>query len=142
MKKTVVIAGAGHSAGQVIATLKQKKFAGRIVLIGEEPYLPYQRPPLSKKFLAGEMPAERLHLKPESFYSDSNIEVRLETRVTGLDRDAHQLQTSDGDTVTYDKLVLALGARVREIAVPGIDLPGVHYLRNISDVEGIRDGLS
>ena len=142
MKKTVVIAGAGHSAGQVIATLKQNKFSGRIVLIGEEAYLPYQRPPLSKKFLAGQLPAERLHLKPASFYGGPNIEVRLETRVTDLDRNAHQLRTSDRDTIAYDKLVLALGSRARQVAVPGSDLPGVHYLRSIADVNRIRDGLS
>jgi 3-phenylpropionate/trans-cinnamate dioxygenase ferredoxin reductase subunit len=142
MKNTVVIAGAGHAAGQVIATLKQKKFAGRIVLIGEEPHLPYQRPPLSKKFLAGELLAERLHFKPASFYADSNIEVRLETRVTEIDRDAHQLQTSDGDKIAYDKLVLAVGSRVREVAVPGCGLPGVHYLRSIADVASIREDLS
>ena len=73
----IVVAGAGHAAGQVVATLRQKKFSGQIVLVGDEPHLPYQRPPLSKKFLAGELPAQRLYIKPESFYEDPQIEVHL-----------------------------------------------------------------
>lgn len=142
MKNTVVIAGAGHAAGQVVATLKQKKFAGRIVLIGEEPHLPYQRPPLSKKFLAGDLPAERLYFKPASFYDDTNIELHLETRVDSIDRESHSLQTSDGDTIAYDKLILALGSRVRQIPVAGSELEGVHYLRNIADVDSIKKHLA
>jgi len=135
---TVVIAGAGHAAGQVVATLKQKKFAGRIVLIGDEPYLPYQRPPLSKKYLAGELDAERLHFKPASFYDAANIELRLNTRVERIAADTHTLYTGNGDSIVYDKLVLALGSRVRHIPLPGTELDGVYYLRTIADVDNIR----
>lgn len=142
MTNTVVIAGAGHGAGQVVATLKQKKYEGRIVLIGDEPHLPYQRPPLSKKFLAGELQAERLHFKPASFYDDDNIDVRLNTRIDNIDRSAHQLTTADGGEIAYDKLILALGSRVREVSVPGSDLAGVHYVRSIADVEEIQQRLS
>lgn len=142
MTNTVVIAGAGHGAGQVVATLKQKKFAGRIVLIGDEPHLPYQRPPLSKKFLAGELQAERLHFKPASFYDDDNIDVRLNTRIDNINRSAHRLTTADGGEIAYDKLILALGSRVRELTVPGSDLAGVHYVRSIADVEEIQQRLS
>jgi len=138
MTDTVVIAGAGHGAGQVVATLKQRKFSGRIVLVGDEPHLPYQRPPLSKKFLAGDLATERLFYKPASFYDDPQIEVRLDTRIDSVDRTARKLRTEGGDEISYDKLVLALGARVRKVQVPGSDLPGVHYLRNIADVEAIR----
>ena len=138
MTDTVVIAGAGHGAGQVVATLKQRKFPGRIVLVGDEPHLPYQRPPLSKKFLAGDLATERLFYKPASFYEDPQIEVRLDTRIDSVDRTARKLRTEGGDEISYDKLVLALGARVRKVQVPGSDLPGVHYLRNIADVEAIR----
>ena len=113
----------------------------RIVLIGDEPYLPYQRPPLSKKFLAGEIDAERLHFKPASFYDDEQIEVKLETRITGIDRDGHRLSTSSGDEIDYDQLILALGSRERRIPVPGSDLAGVHYLRTITDVERIKARL-
>lgn len=138
MTETIVIAGAGHAAGQAVATLKQKEFAGRIVLVGDESYLPYQRPPLSKKFLAGEMPAERLYFKPASFYEDANIELRLGTRIDALHRDSRQLSTEAADTIGYDKLILALGSRVRALPVPGVELEGIHYLRGIDDVKGIR----
>jgi 3-phenylpropionate/trans-cinnamate dioxygenase ferredoxin reductase subunit len=137
----IVIAGAGHSACQVIATLRQKKFSGQIVLVGNEPYLPYQRPPLSKKFLAGEMPAERLYVKPESFYDDPQIELRLETTITAIDRDAKTLIVEDGGDIAYDKLILALGSRARTLPVKGADLKRVHYLRSIADAEGIHAEL-
>ena len=138
MTETVVIAGGGHGAGQVVASLKMHKFDGRIVLVGDEPYLPYQRPPLSKKFLAGEMPPDRLYFKPASFYDDAQIDVRLETRVESIDRDACCVVTADGERIDYSTLVIATGSRVRRIPIDGSDLDGVHYLRNISDVEGIR----
>ncbi len=142
MSGTVVIAGAGHGAGQVVASLKQHKYDGRIVLIGDEPYLPYQRPPLSKKFLAGELPPERLYFKPASFYDDPRIEMLQDTRVAGIDRAAGTV-TTDGDReIHYDKLVLALGSRVRDVAVEGAGLPGIHYLRSIADVDAIRKDMS
>lgn len=142
MTDTIVIAGAGHGAGQVVATLKQQMFAGRIVLIGDEPHLPYQRPPLSKKFLAGELAAERLHFKPASFYEDPRIDVQLSTRIVRIDRTAHAVQTADGKDIAYDKLVLATGSRVRKLASPGSDLPGVYYLRSIADVDAMRSDIT
>lgn len=138
MTEQVVIAGAGHGAGQVVATLKQQKFDGHIVLIGDEPYLPYQRPPLSKKFLAGEMPPERLYFKPASFYDDAQIEQRLGTRVESINREDSSVSCSDGTSVHFDKLVLATGSRVRRVQVPGSELDGIHYLRGIADVKAIR----
>ncbi len=141
MVEKVVIVGAGHAAGQLVASLKQRKFAGDIVLIGDEPYLPYQRPPLSKKFLAGELAADRLYVKPESFYEDSQIDVRLETRVTEIDRERKTLKTDSDDEIRYDKLILALGSRVRRLPIDGADLDGVHYLRSIADVDGIRSEI-
>ena len=140
MTEKVVIAGAGHAAGQIVASLKQQKFAGQIVLVGDEPYLPYQRPPLSKKFLSGDMPAERLYVKPASFYEDPQIELRLATRISEIDRDKKTLKTNNGD-IDYDKLILALGSRVRRLDIEGADLDGVHYLRNIADVDGIHADL-
>ena len=140
MTEKVVIAGAGHAAGQLVASLKQQKFAGQIVLVGDEPYLPYQRPPLSKKFLSGDMPAERLYLRPKSFYDDPQIELRLETLITEIDRDRKTLKTDSGD-IAYDTLILALGSRVRRLTVEGADLDGVHYLRSIADVDGIHAEL-
>jgi len=142
MVDTVVIAGAGHGAGQVVAALKQKQFAGKIILIGDEAQLPYQRPPLSKKFLSGDLDAERLHFKPASFYDDPQIDVHLNTSIKTIDRAWKKAIASDGVEFAYDKLVLALGSRVRKIEVPGHDLPGIHYLRSIADVEAIRSDMS
>ena len=141
MTDKIVIAGAGHAAGQVITTLRQLKFAGQIVLVGDEPWLPYQRPPLSKKFLAGDMAAERLFVKPPSFYDDPSIELRLNSTITAIDRKTRQLQLKDAEPVTFDKLVLALGSRAIKLPVVGADLKGVHYLRSIADVENIRADL-
>ncbi len=141
MGALVAIAGAGHAAGQVVATLRQKKFDGTIVLLGEEPWLPYQRPPLSKKYLAGQLDAERLHFKPQSFYDHPQIEVRLETRIEAIDRTAKRLALTGNETLSYDTLVVATGARPRKLDVPGVDLAGVHYLRTIADVNSIRDEL-
>jgi len=139
--KNVVIIGAGHGAGQVVASLRQKKFAGKITLIGEEPWYPYQRPPLSKKFLAGELPAERLYFKPESFYDEPNTSVHLETRVVSIDRDKHQVTTADAQHFAYDYLVIATGSRPRKLDIPGSELAGVHYLRGIDDVDAIRQDM-
>jgi 3-phenylpropionate/trans-cinnamate dioxygenase ferredoxin reductase subunit len=138
MSPTVLIAGAGHGAGQVVATLKQHKYEGRIVLVGDEPYLPYQRPPLSKKFLSGEMPPERLYFKPASFYDDPQIEVYLDTHIREVDREAGCVRTDEGEQLGFDTLVMATGSRARRLPVAGSDLDGIHYLRNIGDVDGIH----
>jgi 3-phenylpropionate/trans-cinnamate dioxygenase ferredoxin reductase subunit len=139
MQHTVVIAGAGQAAGQTIVSLRQGGFAGRIVLVGEEPYLPYQRPPLSKKFLAGELDVARLLLRQEKFYTEHSVDVELGTRVTRIEPGARKLDLSNGNALTYDKLVLATGSRVREVDLPGCRLAGVHYLRTIDDVNRIRE---
>jgi 3-phenylpropionate/trans-cinnamate dioxygenase ferredoxin reductase subunit len=142
MPDKIVIAGAGHAAGQLVASLMQKKHAGQIVLLGDEPWLPYQRPPLSKKFLAGELAAERLFVKPAEFYENDQLEILLDTRVEHIDRAGRQLRTSAGNNIGYDKLVLALGSTPRQIDLPGVDLAGVSYLRSIADVERIRSSLA
>ena len=141
MVERVVIAGAGHAAGQLVASLKQHKFAGHILLIGDEPYLPYQRPPLSKKFLAGQLAANRLYVKPESFYEDPQIEVQLKIRVTEINRERKVIRTDSDEEIPYDKLILALGSRARQLPIDGADLDGVHYLRSIADVHDIRSEL-
>lgn len=138
MSPTVLIAGAGHGAGQVVATLKQHRYEGRIVLVGDEPYLPYQRPPLSKKFLSGEMPPERLYFKPASFYDDPQIEIHLDTLIREVDKEAGCVRTDKGEQLGFDTLVMATGSRARRLPVPGSDLDGIHYLRNIADVDGIH----
>jgi len=140
MSETVVIAGAGQAAAQAIISLRQGGFTGNIVLAGEEPYLPYQRPPLSKKFLAGEMELERLYLRPQQFYADNRIDVRLGTRVDAINRGDRTVKL-DGSALRYDRLVLATGSHVRRVPIPGQDLPQVHYLRTIDDVRGIQAGF-
>ena len=112
------------------------------MLAGEDSWLPYQRPPLSKKFLAGELPAERLYFKPPDFYATADIDVRLDTRITAVDRDRQHVITATGERIPYDTLVLATGSRVRHIHVPGSDLDGLHYLRGIDDVSRIRRDLA
>jgi 3-phenylpropionate/trans-cinnamate dioxygenase ferredoxin reductase subunit len=139
MQATVLIAGAGHAAGQTIVSLRQGGHTGRIILVGDEPYLPYQRPPLSKKYLSGEVDAARLLLRQDKFYAEHGVEVRLGQRVTTLATATRQATLDDGTKINYDKLVLATGSRVREVPVKGHNLPGVYYLRTIADVDRIRD---
>lgn len=138
MSDHVVIVGAGHAAGQAAASLRQEGYEGAITMIGNEPYIPYQRPPLSKKFLAGEIGIDRVYFKPPEFYEKENVTVKLGTRVTEIDRKTKTVHTDQGETLTYSKLLLTTGSRVRELNLPGFDLEGVFYLRNVGDVEGIQ----
>ena len=142
MSERVVIIGAGHAAGQAAASLRQKKFAGDIVIIGDEPYVPYQRPPLSKAYLAGDLDTERLYVKPEKYYPEHGVDLRVNTLATAVDRDSKTVTLDNGDSITYDKLVFATGSRVRQLPIPGNDLDGVHYLRNIADVKAMQAGFS
>lgn len=141
MTGTFVIVGASHASVQAIDTLRREGHAGRIVLVGDEPHLPYNRPPLSKKFLSGELERERLLLRSPQFYEQHSVEMRLGVRVTAIDRSAQRLRLDDGDELTYDKLLLCVGSRPRLLEVPGHDLAGIHYLRAIADVEAIRADL-
>jgi 3-phenylpropionate/trans-cinnamate dioxygenase ferredoxin reductase subunit len=138
MSETIVIAGAGHAAGQVTVSLRQGGFDGRIVMVGEEPYLPYQRPPLSKKYLAGELELDRLLVRQQKFYDEHAIEVRLSTQVESIDPGARAVRLSSGESLDYGRLVLATGSHVRKIDIPGGDLAGVHYLRTIDDVRAMQ----
>ena len=139
MKKNIVIVGAGHAAGQVMVTLRQKKYDGKITLIGEEEHYPYQRPPLSKKFLAGELAMERLYVKPPTFYDDPDIELHFGTTVTRIDLAGKTVIDADSNAYPYENLIIATGARVRKLDVPGSELSGVHYLRNIQDVTAMHE---
>ena len=137
----IVIIGAGQAAGQAAASLRQGKYEGEIVMIGEEAHPPYQRPPLSKEYLSGKFGLEKVFVRPEKFYEDQNIDLRTGTRVTAIDRDAKTVTTDKGDTVAYEKLMIATGSRVRILNAPGSDLEGIHYLRTIVDVDNIRSAL-
>jgi len=138
MYKTIVIAGGGQASVQAIDTLRRKGFTGKIVLIGDEPWLPYQRPPLSKKYLAGALERDRLLLRPAHFYESHAVETLLGRRVEEISRREQRLRLDDGSTVAYDALLIATGSRPRPLAAPGADLDGVYFLRTIADVERIR----
>ncbi len=138
---TIVVAGGGHAAAQVVDSLRRDGFAGRLVMACGEPVIPYQRPPLSKKFLAGELEPDRLPIRPASFYENIRCELLLGNPVVAIDTGARQATLSDGGKLGYDRLVLAVGGHARPIRVPGAELPGVHVLRTVADVEAIRAKL-
>lgn len=137
MTKQCIIIGASHAAAQLAPSLRQEGWDGDIIVIGDEPYLPYHRPPLSKTFLAGEKSAEDLAIRPAAFYDKNNIQFR-QGRVTAINRDTQTVALQEGEQLPYDKLALCMGSRVRKITLPGSELEGVHYLRDIADVEGIK----
>jgi len=138
MYERIAIAGGGQAAVQAVDTLRRKGFTGQIVLVGDEPWLPYQRPPLSKKYLAGALERERLLLRPPHFYETHSVETRLGRRVEEISRREQRLRLDDGSGIAYDALLIATGSQPRPLAAPGADLDGVHFLRTIADVERIR----
>lgn len=136
-----VIIGAGHAGAQLAASLRQEKWTGEIVLIGDESALPYQRPPLSKAYLAGKSTLEALAIRNAEFYEKQNIQL-LDATVEAIDRPAGRLSLNDGESLAYDRLALCTGARPRRLTISGADLPGVYYLRTAADVELIRDAAT
>ncbi len=134
----MVIIGAGHAAGQAAASLRQEKYEGPITIVGDEPYVPYQRPPLSKQYLSGEQAIERVYLRPEKFYADKDVTLKLNTKATAIDRSSKTVTLDDGTDLAYDKLLLATGSRPRKLTIEGAELGGIHYLRTIDDVDAIR----
>jgi len=137
-KPVCVVVGASHAGAQLAVSLRQNGWDGRILVIGDEPHLPYNRPPLSKSFLSGEKQLEDLLIRAEAQYEKVDIEFMLGQRVSQVDRQSRSLVLALGETLTYDKLVLATGSRVRKLDIPGSTLSGVFYLRDISDVEQMR----
>lgn len=138
----MVIIGAGHAAGQAAASLRQEKYTGPITIIGDEAHVPYQRPPLSKAYLSGSQEVERVYLRAEKFYNEKDIDLRLSTRATVIDRNAKTVELEGGEKIDYDKLLISTGSRPRRLSIPGSDLNGIHYLRTIEDVDGIRASMS
>jgi 3-phenylpropionate/trans-cinnamate dioxygenase ferredoxin reductase subunit len=139
--ESVVIVGAGTAGFDAAAHLRELDYAGRILLIGDEPWHPYSRPPLSKGFLLRETSETSIQLRPAAYYEDKGIEVRRGHKVIAIDR-AHQRAALDDDTViAYDHLVLAVGARNRALPVPGTDLDGVFFLRTLDDAIALRARL-
>lgn len=138
MQERIVIIGAGQAGAQAVATLRAEGFAGAITMIGDEFYAPYQRPPLSKTYLMGTMERDRLFLKADAFYAEAKCELMLGATATAIDRTAKTVALSDGRALSYDKLLIATGTRVRKIKVPGAEHAGIHYLRSIADVDELR----
>ncbi len=134
----VVVIGAGQAGSSLVAKLRNSGFDGQITLMGEEAVPPYQRPPLSKKYLLGDMELERLYLRPESFYSENNIDLRLGARVTAVDAGAKTISIGEEETLAYDELVLTTGSSPRRLpAAIGGTLEGVHVVRDLKDVDAM-----
>jgi 3-phenylpropionate/trans-cinnamate dioxygenase ferredoxin reductase subunit len=121
----ILIVGAGQAAIQAMDTLRRKGFNGSLTLVGEEPWLPYQRPPLSKKFLSGAIERDRLLIRPQSFYVEHRVQTHLGRRAERIDRQARTVRLDDGTVLPYDALLLATGSRPRRITAPGAELEGV-----------------
>lgn len=132
-----VIVGASHAGAQLAGNLRRDGWAGEIVLIGDEGKLPYHRPPLSKAYLAGKSNLDELLIRSADFYPKQDIKL-VHSTVDSIDRAAGRVLLDTGDTVSYTKLALCVGARARQLPIPGADLRGIHYLRTAADVESIR----
>ena len=141
MYEHIAIVGAGQAAVQAVDTLRRRGFAGKLTLIGAEPSPPYQRPPLSKKYLAGTLERERLLIRPAGFFADHAVTTHFGRRVTDIAPRERHVRLDDRVVVPFDALLLATGSHPRPLPVPGADLEGVHYLRTLADADRIRAGL-
>jgi 3-phenylpropionate/trans-cinnamate dioxygenase ferredoxin reductase subunit len=140
--ETIAIAGAGIAGGTAAATLREEGFEGRVVLVGEESLPPYERPPLSKEYLRGEQQLDQAFVRPEAWYDEQGIELRLGGRVERVDAAERAFELSDGERLGFDRALIATGARNRRLAVPGADLDGVLDLRKPADADRIREAAS
>ncbi len=134
----VVIVGAGHGGAQVAVMLRTQKFEGSIAIVGDEPELPYERPPLSKEYFAGEKEFERIQLRPAKYCDERDVTMLLGKRVVSVDSSAHRVTTDGGETIGYGKLVWATGGRPRMLPIPGGDLPGVQGVRTRADADAMK----
>jgi 3-phenylpropionate/trans-cinnamate dioxygenase ferredoxin reductase subunit len=139
--KNVVIIGASHAASEAVASLRRLGWQDKITLIGEEEVLPYQRPPLSKGYLKGDIGIAELALRKDDFYQKFNVDLLLGQRATLINREEKSLHLEGGQTVAYDYLILATGTRARQLPIAGADLPQIHYLRTLADVNAIKNTL-
>jgi 3-phenylpropionate/trans-cinnamate dioxygenase ferredoxin reductase subunit len=140
--RTFVIVGASLAGVTAAQTLRDEGFDGRVVLVGQEPLPPYERPGLSKGFLRGELPVEQLFARPEGWYEENDVELRTGMRVTGLDVRDRRFALDDGSELGFDAALIATGASDRALQVPGARLPGVLGLRTVQDSQAIRDAAS
>ncbi|MEP6599357.1 MAG: FAD-dependent oxidoreductase [Actinomycetota bacterium] len=136
--QTFVLAGGGLAGAKAAESLREQGFDGQLVLIGDEDHRPYERPPLSKSYLAGSTDREEVFVQAEQWYSANQVELRLGQSVTSVDSAAHRVEIADGTSIRYDKLLLATGSAPRRLDVPGSDARGVHYLRRLEDSELLK----
>jgi 3-phenylpropionate/trans-cinnamate dioxygenase ferredoxin reductase component len=139
---TIAIVGASLTGASAAATLREEGFDGRVVLLGAEPQLPYDRPPLSKAYLRGATPFEKTLLRPAEFYREKDIELRLSTTVTRVDAEKRRLELAGGERLDFDSVLIATGGRNRRFPIPGLDLPGVYDLRTVADADRIREVIA
>ena len=141
-KFDVVIVGSGHGGAQAAIALRQNGHEGSILMVSRDRNPPYERPPLSKEYLAGEKPFERIQIRPEQFWADKGIELRLGRNVNEVDPVAHELALSDDTRVSYRKLIWAGGGDARRLSCPGSDYAGIHYIRTRRDVDLLKEELA
>jgi len=140
--ETFVIVGAGLAGGKAAEHLREEGFSGRLILLGDEPERPYERPPLSKDYLRGESPREKAYVHEAGFYSEHAIELRTETSAVRLEAHVGEVVLASGERVAYDRLLVATGAEPRRLELPGSELEGIYYLRSFADADALRGLLA
>jgi 3-phenylpropionate/trans-cinnamate dioxygenase ferredoxin reductase subunit len=141
MNPHIVIVGAGHAGGTAAVLLRQFGYQGEITMIGEEPFAPYQRPPLSKAYLKGAVQPDTLKLRPESYYTDNKVDARFGTSVAAIRRDSKTVLLSTGETIAYDWLILATGCEPRHLVLDGAEPAKMHVLRDLADAERLKAAI-
>jgi 3-phenylpropionate/trans-cinnamate dioxygenase ferredoxin reductase component len=136
---TFVIVGAGLAGAKAAEALREQGFGGRLVLLGDEPDAPYERPPLSKDYLQGKVARDSLFVHTPDWYTRNDVELRLSTTATGIATDSKHITLDDGELIEYEKLLLTTGSTPRHLPIPGAELDGVHYLRRVGDSERLRE---
>ncbi len=139
---TIVIIGAGLAGAKGAEALRKEGYDGRIVIFGDESHLPYLRPPLSKEYLRGEAPPEKVFVHPPAWYEEHRIELNPSAPVRAIDPATREVVLADGHRLSFDRLLIATGSAPRRLTIPGSDLTGVHYLRTLDDGDAIRDAAA
>ena len=140
--QSIVIVGGGLAGAKAAEALREEGYDGRLVLVGDEPRRPYERPPLSKDYLRGEAELEKAYVHAQGFYEDQSIELRTGAHVTAIDRTAHEVALAEGERIVWDRLLIATGAEPRRLDLPGADLEGVLYLRSVEDSDRLKEVIA
>src|SRR5262249_40268768 len=139
--QSIVIVGTGIAGASAAEALRRAGYDRRIVLIGNEPELPYERPPLSKGYLLETVPEEQVYLRDTAYYIEQDIELRLGVRAQQLDVDGRVVMLGSGERVPFDRLLIATGGTARRLPMPGADLAGIYYLRTLADARALKEAL-